>query len=164
MRFPGTITVPPDIFRKMLESAAMSFRLHGFRDVVFLGDHGGYQGDLAAVADHLDRLWAGTPARAHYIAEYYRAATSGFGEILRAHGYSAAEIGTHAGVADTSLLMAVAPAMVRADRLKDGTPLDAAVGVYGDPRRSSADMGRLGVEAIVDRTTGAIKAALDRRR
>ncbi|MBV8634488.1 MAG: creatininase family protein, partial [Burkholderiaceae bacterium] len=41
MRFPGTITVSDEVFEKTLESAARSFKLHGFRDVVFLGDHGG---------------------------------------------------------------------------------------------------------------------------
>src|SRR5262245_32944422 len=40
MRFPGTITVPEDVFRRVLESAARSFQLHGFRHIVFLGDHG----------------------------------------------------------------------------------------------------------------------------
>jgi len=31
MRFPGTITVPDDVFEKLLESAAQSFKLHGSR-------------------------------------------------------------------------------------------------------------------------------------
>src|SRR5262245_12702280 len=43
MRFPGTITVSEETFQKVLESAARSFKLHGFRDIVFLGDHGGSQ-------------------------------------------------------------------------------------------------------------------------
>ena len=34
MRFPGTITVPDAAFEQVLESAARSFRLHGFRDIV----------------------------------------------------------------------------------------------------------------------------------
>src|SRR5947208_12952064 len=57
MRFPGTITVPDDVFEKTLEYAARSFKLHGFRDIVFLGDHGGYQKDEAVVADRLNREW-----------------------------------------------------------------------------------------------------------
>src|SRR5450432_4046513 len=73
MRFPGTITVPDATFEKLLEAAARSFRLHGFRDVVFLGDHGGYQKNELAVADRLNREWAATPVRAHAIVEYYRA-------------------------------------------------------------------------------------------
>ena len=72
MKYPGTITVPEDTFEKLLESAARSFRLHGFRDVVFLGDHGGYQKSDRAAAARLNREWAATGARAHAIDEYYR--------------------------------------------------------------------------------------------
>jgi hypothetical protein len=61
MRFPGTITVPDDVFQKGLESAARSFKAHGFRDVVFLGDHGSTQEGQKAVAARLNREWAGGP-------------------------------------------------------------------------------------------------------
>ena len=46
MRFPGTITVPTDVFERTVESAAESFRVQGFTDIVLLGDHGGYQDSL----------------------------------------------------------------------------------------------------------------------
>lgn len=55
MRFPGTITVPGETFEKVLEYAARSFRLHGFRDIVFLGDHEDYQANAKAVAERLSR-------------------------------------------------------------------------------------------------------------
>ena len=74
--------------------------------------------------------WAGSPIRAHFLPEYYRAATTELTPVLRSHGYSAEEIGTHAGVADTSLTMAIAPGYVRQDGLKTGADLDAAHGVY----------------------------------
>src|ERR1700759_70305 len=45
MRFPGTITVPEEAFDKILEYAARSFKLAGFHEIVFLGDHGSYQKD-----------------------------------------------------------------------------------------------------------------------
>src|ERR1700694_2730987 len=41
MRFPGTITVPESVFEATLAAAAGSFKVHGFHDIVFLGDHGG---------------------------------------------------------------------------------------------------------------------------
>ena len=164
MRFPGTLTVPADVFRKMIASAAMSLKAAGFKDVVLLGEHGSYQGDLGAVADQLNRQWAGTSARAHFMHEYYRGATTAFYAVLQNHGFTSAEIGTHAGVADTSLTMAVDPRSVRADALRAGSDLDAAHGVYGDPRRSSAAMGQLAVDAIVKDTTAAIRAAIDRPR
>ena len=162
MRFPGTLTVPPEVFRATVSSIAASLEAHGFRTVLLLGEHGSYQGDLAAVAADLDRRWAATPARAHFISDYYHAATSGFTPVLRSHGFSTEEIGTHAGVADTSLTMAVAPAAVRQDRLAAGADLDAAHGVYGDPRRSNAEVGRLGADAVVDRTVAAVRAAMAR--
>ena len=161
MRFPGTLTVPPDVFRKMLVSAAMSLKLHGFKDVVLLGEHGGYQSDLRAVADQLNRSWSGTPVRAHFVPDYYRAATTDFAKVLENRGYSAGEIGTHAGLADTSLMLAVDPRLVRSEGLRSGAHLDAVNGVYGDPRRSSAELGQLAVAAIVKRTTEIIKAEVN---
>jgi creatinine amidohydrolase/Fe(II)-dependent formamide hydrolase-like protein len=97
MRFPGTISVPEDTFERVLEAAARSFRQHGFRDVVFLGDHGATQAGQRAVATRLNREWAGAPTRAHAIEEYYRASQVEFARALRAKGYSQEEIGTHAG-------------------------------------------------------------------
>jgi len=162
MRFPGTITVPPEVFRQTLESAAMSFKLHGFTDVVFIGDHGGYQSDLKTVAGDLDRRWAGSPARAHFIGQYYQATQTTYVAALRKRGYSDAEIGTHAGLADTSLAMAATPAMVRADQLGNGARPGLSLGVHGDPSHASAQLGELGVDAIVAETTAAIRAAVAR--
>ena len=163
MRFPGTITIPDKTFELVLESAARSFKLHGFRDIVFIGDHGGYQKDLQATAATLNREWAATPVRAHAIVEYYRATTTAYADALRKRGFTADEIGTHAGVADTSLTLSLAPGMVRSDRLGSAPKPAASDGVYGDPRRSSAEMGQLGADAIVAATVAAIKQATARR-
>src|SRR5438552_7230344 len=76
MRFPGTISIPDQIFQQLLEYAARSLKLHGFRDIVFLGDHGGYQKDEQAVADRLNREWASAPTRVHALPEYYRTAAT----------------------------------------------------------------------------------------
>jgi creatinine amidohydrolase len=163
MRFPGTITVPDDVFRRALESAARSVRLHGFRDVVFLGDHGSTQAGERAVAARLNREWAATPVRAHAIEEYYRAATAGFRELLRARGYRPEELGDHAALSDTSLTLAIAPGLVRTDPPRDAQVLGAGTGVDGDPRRASAELGRLGVDLIVGRTVAAIRESTNRR-
>src|SRR3954466_590172 len=60
MRFAGTISIPSSTFITLLESAGRSFRAAGFRDIVFLGDHGGYQRDERTAAEHLNREWART--------------------------------------------------------------------------------------------------------
>ncbi|WP_244145413.1 creatininase family protein [Paraburkholderia mimosarum] len=158
MRFPGTITVPDDVFEKTLESAANSFKVHGFTNIVFLGDHGSYQNDLRRAAAQLNKTWAGSGARAFVPPEYYGTSSDGYAQILRQHGVPDSEIGTHAGLADTSLLLAVEPQMVRIDKLKSAPILGAADGVYGgDPRHSSAELGQLGTDAIVSRTIEAIR-------
>jgi creatinine amidohydrolase/Fe(II)-dependent formamide hydrolase-like protein len=158
MRFPGTITVPDAAFEQVLESAASSFAVHGFRNIVLLGDHGGYQKDLQRVVAHLNKRWAGMPARAFSPPEYYAASSAGFDKILRQHGFRNDEIGTHAGLADASLQLAVAPGMVRVDKLHGAGRPGAADGVYGgDPRRSTAALGQLGVDLIVRQTIQAIR-------
>ena len=113
MRFPGTITVREETFRQTLESAARSFRHHGFRDIVFLGDHGSTQAGERAVAARLNREWAASPVRVHAVEEYYRAATADYDALLKTRGYRAEEIGQHAGLADTSLTLALEPRLVR---------------------------------------------------
>ncbi len=158
MRFPGTITVPEDVFEKTLESAARSFRLHGFRDIVFIGDHGGYQKNLRKVAGALNREWAGSATRAHAVEAYYLAVERDFARALGERGFTKEEIGTHAGVADTSLTLAVDPALVRADRLK-ASASRMADGVYGDPARSSAQIGKIGADLVIARTVEAIRKA-----
>jgi creatinine amidohydrolase len=163
MRFPGTVTIPDETFQKVLEYAARSFKAHGFRDIVLLGDHGGTQADQKTVAGRLNREWAATSVRVHSIDEYYRAADVEFPRLLRARGYRDDEVGSHAGLADTSLMLAVDPRMVRSDRLRPAPGPQEASGVSGDPTRASAELGQLGVELIVTRTADAVRKSIARR-
>jgi creatinine amidohydrolase/Fe(II)-dependent formamide hydrolase-like protein len=83
--------------------------------------------------------------------EYY-AAAQGFDNMLAARGYTAQEIGRHAGLADTALAWAADASLVRPQALKS---ID---GVSGDPRRASAELGRDGIEQIVTASVAAIRA------
>ena len=160
MRYPGTITAPEDAFQKVLEFAARSFRQHGFRNIVLLGDHGGTQAGQKAVAARLNREWAATGVRVHAIEEYYRAGEIEVPRLLRARGYSDAELGRHAGLTDTALMLATDARLVRADRLRPGSPGD---GVDGDPTRATAELGRPGAELIVSRTVDAVRKSITHR-
>jgi creatinine amidohydrolase/Fe(II)-dependent formamide hydrolase-like protein len=161
MRFPGTVSVPTAAFEATLDAIARSFARAGFRDVVLIGDHGGYRASLQAVEKRLNAAWAKAPARAYALDAYYVASTAGFDAALRARGFRDDEIGTHAGLADTALALAVDPALVRADRLAQ--PPSAADGTYGDPRRATAALGEPGVNAIVAASVEAIRRARPRR-
>ena len=162
MRFPGTLTTPEAAFETTLEYAARSFRQHGFRDIVLIGDHGGYQKSLAKVAARLDREWASAPARVHAVEAYYRAAEVDYPAALRRAGHADAEIGSHAGLADTALMLALEPRDVRAQVLHGDAAPGAAEGVHGDPRRATAALGQLGVDLIVARTVEAIRHDVSR--
>jgi creatinine amidohydrolase/Fe(II)-dependent formamide hydrolase-like protein len=160
MRWPGTISVPAPVFEATLEAAARSFRQHGFCHVVLLGDHGGYRASLDRVAARLNRE-KGPPAgcRVHALPEYYRAASADFAQALKVQGHAAAEIGTHAGLADTALMLALDPAFVRSDKLAPKVRGAGSDGVAGDPTRATAELGRPGVEHIVEISVAAIRAA-----
>ena len=156
MRWPGTISIPPAVFEATLEGAVRSLRQGGLCHVVLLGDHGGYRASLSKVAAKLNN--GGAACRVHALPEYYRAAATDFGQALRAKGFGADEIGTHAGLADTALMLAVDPAFVRQELLAAKTK--EASGVAGDPSRASADLGRPGLDHIVETAVAAIRAAI----
>jgi creatinine amidohydrolase len=161
MRYPGTITLPDEYFRKVLEYAARSLQVHGFKDIVFIGDSGPNQPGMKAVSEQLNKEWASSGARVHFIPEYYRG--NGFEEWLAKQGESKADIGTHAGIHDTSLLMAVDPKLVRKDKIAPGGGF-AASGVVGNPARATAAFGKAGIEMIVDHTVKRIRESMQRRR
>jgi creatinine amidohydrolase len=163
MRFPGTVTIPDSTFEKTLEYAARSFKRAGFRDIVFLGDHGSYQKNELAVASRLNREWQAQTARVHAIEDYYRATQTAYVQMLRRRGYSDDEIGSHAGLADTALTLALAPELVRTAPLASAGKPSAAQGVYGDPRRATAELGQLGVDIITAHTVAAIRKATGRQ-
>lgn len=157
MNYPGTITIPDEVFRKVLEYAARSARLHGFRNIVLIGDSGPNQPGMRAVAAQLNQEWAGSGVRLHHIPEYYRG--NGFDEWLAAQGESKEAIGTHAGIHDTSLLLAVDPKLVRKDKLANArNPKET--GVTGDPTRATVAYGRKGLDMIVDTTVRRIRQSI----
>ena len=160
MRFTGTISIPEAAFEAVLESTARSFRQHGFRTVVFLGDHGGYQQSLARVAAKLEREWVGKPGcKVVALLDYYRVTQTDYVEALKAKGFGSDEIGTHAGLADTSLMLAIEPSMVRSEALAKAAQAGVKDGVHGDPRRASAELGQIGIERVVERSTQLIREA-----
>jgi creatinine amidohydrolase/Fe(II)-dependent formamide hydrolase-like protein len=152
LRYPGTITFPNEYFVKLLEYAARSLQLAGFRDIVLIGDSGGNQEGMQQVAELLNEEWAAQDVRVHFVPEYYGA--NGFGDWLISQGES---VGSHASITDTSQLMAAAPEMVRVDKLAPGGGFEGS-GVDGDPSNASVEYGRKGLEMKVDVAVERIRA------
>jgi creatinine amidohydrolase len=158
MRFAGTISIPEPAFESMLEGAARSFKQHGFRHVFFLGDHGGYQKSEQRVAARLDREWARDPTcRVHALLDYYQATQGAYVVALKQRGFGQAEIGIHAGLADTSLSLAVDQSLVRGVMLKEMAKPGANSGVSGDPRGATAQLGQIGVQQVIEASVAAIR-------
>ena len=162
MRFAGTISVPDDAFKAILDGAARSLKQNGFSEVILIGDSGNYLTLVRAVVERLNRDWskpAGRSARAHFISAYYDTVQNDYVRALRERGLSTAQIGSHAGVADTSLLLALVPDGVRTERLPQAFEMGIVGGTAGDPRAATAALGQIGSDMIVARTVAAIRQA-----
>ena len=160
MKWAGTVSISEDTFKSMLLSAARSFKQHGFTDIVILGDSGNYQSQLAQVATAFNKDAKNAPSRMHFIGDYYQASQSAYIAALKAKGLSDAEIGTHAGSADTSLLMAIEPAMVKPDKFAEAAKSGRAGGTLGDPRVATAALGQIATDAMVKMSVLAIQKAI----
>ena len=137
MRFAGTITLPQDVFAKVLEYAARSLKQHGFLDIALIGDNGGNQAGQQLVAEVLNEEWAGTNVRVHHVTAYY----PGRGDDWAvSQGVSAADVGSHAGTHDTSSLMYLNPSMLRFDKMGPGRSGDGQ-GHNGNPFKATAVFG-----------------------
>lgn len=151
MRSAGTITFPREYFERLVEYAARSMAAHGFTEILLIGDSGGNQSGLAAVAELLNAEWAGTGVEVRHVTDYYGGAT-GVRAWLESQGFSGDDIGSHAGISDTSHLMFINPEGVRSDLRQRGVRGDGS-GVTGNPSMASAELGReihrLKVEAAV---------------
>ncbi len=147
---PGVITNPEASYEHVLEAAARSLKVHGFKDILFIGDSGGNQAGFTAVADKLNAEWAGTDTHVYALTDYYRKGHEYLAAWLTAaFGWDEETIGSHAGVEDTSGMLWVHPSGIRRDKIapNGGSP-DA--GVHGDPTKATASIGRMAMEFKVN--------------
>ena len=153
MRFAGTTTTPQDVFAKVLEYAARSFKQHGFTDIALMGDSGGNQAGQKLVADTLNKEWAATAVRVHHLTDYY----PGRGDdYVVSQGVSAADVGSHAGTHDTSSLMYLNPSMLRVDKMGPGKAGDGQ-GHVGNPAKSTALFGKRILEMQIEDAANQIQ-------
>ena len=158
MRFPGTVTVSDDTYGAVARDVARSALAAGFTHVVLMGDHGGGQKALEAVARELDATARAHGARVHYIGDLYFKSAEDSAKYLKSRGITA---GTHASVSDTSQVMAIDrdSKWVHADRIALAS---SANGVEGDPRGASAEIGRELLAIKVRNAVAQIRQALAR--
>ena len=83
MASPGTISLRQETFRAMLTDVVHSLKMHGFKNIILIGDSSGNQPGQRAVTDSLTAIWKGDPVVAH-IQEYYDYAK--VGDFMKTHG------------------------------------------------------------------------------
>jgi creatinine amidohydrolase len=158
LRFPGTIGVSEQAFAEVLDGIARSLKAGGFKTICFIADHGGSVKPQAEVAARLSREWAQQGVRVLDVSDYY--VDEGQTNFLKSQGETAASIGEHAGITDTSELMAVHPQGVDLARFADAPFTLESNGVSGDPMRASAERGRALIDIKVQVAVRQIKALL----
>ena len=158
LRFPGTIGVTDEAFAGMLEGIARSLRAAGFRWICLLADNGASQRPQAALAARLSAEWRRAGTRVIALDSYYGAIAQQ-DAWLRAQGETDGSIGTHAGIGDTSELMAVHPPGVDLARLPANIAELPALGATGDPARSSAARGEALLAMRIAAAIAQIRAA-----
>lgn len=157
MTKPGTITLPEDRFIQLLVDAGRSLKAGGFTQIIYIGDSGGNQTGMQKAAAQLNAEWQGTGAQALFIGDYYTKAGDAMRAFLQGKGYTPADIGSHAGMLDTSELLYVNAKLVRTDRLApNGGSRDS--GVSGDPTKASAEIGAELLKIKIDHALAQIRS------
>jgi creatinine amidohydrolase/Fe(II)-dependent formamide hydrolase-like protein len=167
---PGTIGLTPELFAAINEQVAEQLIKSGFKNVVLMGDHGGGQKDLKAVAEKLDRKYSGKGIRVIFCGDVYQKAQDDFDKWCAEHGYS---YGGHANISDTSEMiylgvdkgwvrMNMVPSALGDPEPAPGKPAVRKInnGITGDARRSSAELGKRYFDMKVDYAVNQIHRLL----
>lgn len=164
MRFPGSFSVRDETYIALLEDIANSLRLHGFKDIVLVGDSGGNQNGMAAAAQSLNQQWAGTGVSAHFVVEFY---TPGWEETEK---FTAEELGVSEGESDghhddiwvTAMMMVASPESVRYEQ-RMAANLASINGVDISAKEQIIELGRRMIEFRAQYSAEAIRTAIAQR-
>jgi len=160
MKYPGTISLTEETYQRLLVDICASLEKHGFRDLVLIGDSGGNQDGMKAVAARLNEKWAAGKARVHFIPEYYDYAA--VQKWLEQQGIKQKSEGLHDDFAITAQMMAVNPATVRMKQ-RQAAGKFAINGVELAPAEKTIEWGKKIVEFRAEGTVKAIRAAIGKR-
>jgi creatinine amidohydrolase len=142
---PGSVDLPPELYAKVNELVVASMVTNGFKNVILMGDHGGGQKELMALARTLNTRYAAQGVHVYFCGSVYQKARDDFNVWLKQHNLP---VGTHASIPDTAELMYLGgDDFVRKDRLVVGSPDN---GISGDPRPATAELGKRVFDMKVD--------------
>ena len=157
MRYPGTISLREETFEAVLTDVGASLKAHGFEHIIYIGDSGGNQRGMAAVAKALNEHWGETIA--HHIPEFYDNA----GVVEHMEKVLGIVEGESDGYHDfywiTALQMVTDPATVRYDQ-RVAANKATINGISIAPKEKTIEVGRKLMQFRVENTVKAIHAAI----
>jgi creatinine amidohydrolase/Fe(II)-dependent formamide hydrolase-like protein len=159
MTTAGTISLREETFRAVLTDVVHSFKMHGFENIVLIGDSGGNVRGMQAVADSWNAVWKGSPlvihAREHYDYDTVTKHMTGLGLIKE----SEKSDGLHDDAVITLNMMLADPKSVRWEqRVKANKATINGVSIAD--REKSLAIARKIVEFRANVTAEAIKKAI----
>jgi len=143
MRFPGSISLSASTYEALLTDIASSLKQSGFTDIVMIGDSGGNQRGMAAVADKLDARWRGTGTRFHFVKDFYSPgweATEDYTRTILGVDQTRDD-GYHDDIWVTAMMMVTDPDQVRFDE-RVAAGLASINGVPITPRSDAVELGK----------------------
>jgi creatinine amidohydrolase len=144
-KWPGSVDVSPELYARINEAVVASMVTNGFRNIILMGDHGGGQKELTDLARTLNTRYSPKGVHVYFCGSVYQKARDDFNAWLKQNKLP---VGTHASIPDTSQLMYLGGEdYVRKNRIVTGSPDN---GITGDPRPSSAELGKRVFEMKVD--------------
>jgi creatinine amidohydrolase/Fe(II)-dependent formamide hydrolase-like protein len=157
MRYPGTVGVQQETFRRLLSDMASCFRAHAFEHIILIGDHGANQAGMKEVAEELSGKWKGGRTDIHHIPEYYD--YPGLTAWLDSQGIHEVDEGLHDDYGISVLMMTVDTELVRMkERTAKGKFTINGVPLY--PPENSIAIGRKAVDYRATVTVSAIRKVL----
>jgi creatinine amidohydrolase len=144
---PGVLSCRDACFENQVLAAGRSMRAHGFKEILLIGDNGGNQNGLRAAAEKLNAEFAGSDVKAYALTDFYEKGHEWLeAYLMAAYGWTLDQIGSHAGIQDTSQMMYVNPSGIRVDQLSHSEVEREAASTSGDPTKSTPEFGRMGIE------------------
>jgi creatinine amidohydrolase len=157
--YPGTISVSEETFQALLADICASLKTHGFKRIVLIGDSGGNQDGMKAVAARLSGKWNDGRCRLVFIPEYYN--TAPVTKWLESQGIKQTPEGLHDDFAMEATMLAIDPSSIRMkQRIAAGN--FRINGVDLAPAEKTIEWGRKIIDFRAESTVKAIRNALEK--
>jgi creatinine amidohydrolase len=158
MRFPGSISLTEATYKALLTDIATSYKTHGFEHIVLIGDSGGNQAGMKAVASELSAKWSGGKTKVHFIPEFYNYPDM-YKWADQEFGWKETPEGLHDDPTITAIMMTVNPDLVRIkERQAKGKASINGISLL--PIEKAVEAGRRIVDHRAEVTVAAIKKAM----